>query len=855
VEDLDLRQYFYQNLSRDKAGFYFRGKYRTWKYSFKQVLENSLRFSSLLDRAGIGKKDKIIIKAESGPPWIMAYIGCLMKGVTLIPLDLQSSRDFLKRVVDDAEPKMIIMSRDHEEELEGISVGSLFIEDLLDRVSSLPPYDHRKTAVGKDDVVEIIYTSGTTSAPKGVMLTYKNIEANLKTALPLIGKWKRFLRYIPRAKLLSTVPLSHMYGQVVGLFVPVSIDITVFFSHSMRPKDVFEIIKKERVIVLGSLPHQLKLFMEYIVDTYGLDKRRFKSVFEKYKKKKWWLRFLRFSILHLRISLSWLGIISGGAQVSRDVDEFYRTLAFGFFQGYGLTETAPIVALFDPTRNKAGSIGSFLDSENIKVEDGELYVKGDTVTPGYYKDRDKTRQSFKEGWFKTGDLVEVDERGNVFFKGRKDEVIVKESGINVYPSDIEQRFKQDKDIEDCIVFGEGINGKKQIIAVLLPVDRDIGEQSLKKTVDRINSGLGVHQRIDDFLVWRGEDFPRTSTLKIKKGELLQKLKKAGDKQKEGLPPGIDPGGREKDIYTMIGKIKKSANIEDKEATLEKDLGMDSMDIIAFSSEIEKNYGIDASQLDLSGKTRVSDIERKLKNPPRPGARLPFFPFAYHKFFILVRTSFQYFIFPFARMLYRTRIKGKDNLKKPDRPTAFVSNHVSVMDTLVILFTLPLRLRAKTAVVMSTGHHFNHFFSKKGNIARRFIEGLGFYLFIGLYVNVIPLSQQSGFEQAFKNTGKAVDRGWNILIFPEGSVTPDGSLQEFEPGIGVICKEMRMPVVPIRIKGLYNILREGILPMGHRPKLPMVEVNIGRQVYRREGSYKEIAQHLYRIIRDGLDGRS
>ncbi len=543
MNNLNLRDYFYNNLAKNKANYYYRGKFRTWKYSFGQVLDKALRFSALLEEKEIKKGDKVVIRAESGPEWLMVFLGCLMAGVVVVPLDLHSGKDLMKMVVGDSEPKLLVIGQELEHEAEDAAVEVMFIEHLEDSISATEPFSYKKVSVKKDDIVEIIYTSGTTSTPKGVMLTYKNIEANLNMALPLINKWKKFLKYVPGTKLLSIVPLSHMYGQVIGLFVPAAIGMAVFFSSSMRPRDVFEVIRKERIIVVGALPHQLKKFKDYMVETYSLDTSRFKAVFRKYSEKKWWLRFLRFFWLHMRIGPSWLAIISGGAEVSQEVDEFYRVLAFGFFQGYGLTETAPIVALFDPTKNKAGSVGSFLDQENIKVEDGELYIKGDTVTPGYYKDEQKTSQSFKDGWFKTGDLVEVDESGNVFFKGRKDEVIVKESGINVYPSDIEDRFKQDEEIDDCVVLGMEGNGKK-IIAVLLPRDREIDEQEADNLVDRINSNLNVHQRVDDYLIWRGKDFPRTPTMNVKKGDLLQKIKETQKGKKSKLATDLAQDYRE-----------------------------------------------------------------------------------------------------------------------------------------------------------------------------------------------------------------------------------------------------------------------------------------------------------------------
>ncbi len=847
MKNLDLREFFSENL-KNKGQFYYRDKYRTWKWNFEKILQDSLKFASFLYETGLKKGDKVIIKAPNNPQWLIVFLGCIMSGITIVPLDLQSSKDFTKKVIGDVEPKLLVSSKD-----EGISIKKIYTQDLEEIISKQKAFNYKEISIKKDDILEIIYTSGTTSKPKGVVLTYKNIESNLKIALPVIKKWKKFLSYVPRSKLLSIVPFSHMYGQVVGLFIPVAIQLPVVFSHSMVPKDVLEIIKKERIIALGALPHQLKTIKDYIIQAYNLDTPKFKAVFEKYKKKKWYIRFLRFIPVHIKIGISLLGIISGGAEISKEVDEFYRTIAFGFFQGYGLTETAPLVALYDPTKNKAGSVGSFLDQENIKIENGELYIRGESVTPGYYKNRGKTSESFKNGWFKTGDLVEVDESGNVFIKGRKDEVIVKESGINVYPSDIEEKFKEMQEIEDCVVFGLGQNGEKNIIAVLLPQNREINKDEIDEIVAKANSGLNVHQRVDNYFIFRGDDFPRTSTMNVKKRELLEKIKESekGGKSKLATDLAEEYKGKEKDIYSIIEKIKKTGNKKGEDAELEKDLGMDSMDIINFSTEIEKNYGIDSSQLDLSGETKIKDIEEKIKNPSKIPAKLPFFSFSYNLFFVILRTVFQFLIFPFARMLYRTKVKGKQNLKNIDMPSAFISNHVSVMDSLVIIYSLPLNIRKKLTVVMSIGHHFSNFFGKKENIARRLIEGIGFYLFVSLFLNVIPLSREFGFEQVFKNIGRAIDKGWNVLIFPEGGVTKDGKLQDFEPGIGVICKDMKIPVIPIRIDGLYNILRNGLLPWGHIPRLPMVEVKIGKQAYFKKGSYEEIAKNLHNIVKEKL----
>lgn len=851
MEYINLRNYFYHSLKNKDASFYYQDKFRTWKWSFDEVLSLSQKFSSLLKASGLKKKDRVLLKIPSSPYWVIVFLGSIMSGTPLVPIDNNAEDNFVNKVIEDVRPSLLLVSGEkyakNPESILKHGIKTFFIEDIEDEISGYPEFDYNKVSISKDDILEIVYTSGTTSAPKGVVLTYGNIGANLKMALPVIKKWKKFFRFLSNSKLLTIVPLSHMYGQVVGIFIPVSIGLPVLFTTNMEPKNILEIIKGFRVIAISALPQQLKILKDYIISRFGLDSDAFRKLFEKYRQKKWWIRLIRFLPLHMRIGISFLGIISGGAHMKQEVDEFFRTLAFGIFQGYGLTETAPLLTLFDPSKNPAGSVGSFIDSSNIKIKNGELYVRGSFVSPGYYGDKKNKGKRLKDDWFSTGDAVEVDASGNVFVRGRKDDMIVKESGINIYPSDISEKFRKYREVKDCAVLGLETERGTRIMAVLLPDQDGLSRKRVEKIVKAVNLSLNVNQKVDDYLIWDGDDFPRTPTMNIKKRKILEAIKQVGKSKKIGLSK--EKNG--KDIFDIIEGIKTIRGNRDRNASIEKDLGMDSLDIISFSSELEKIYGTSASQLEITHDTKISEIEERLQKPSRKALVLPFYNFSYSRFFIYLRTLFQFLLFPFIRMLYRTRIEGSSNLGNIHIPSAFISNHVSVMDTLVILYSLPLHIRKKIAVVMSTGHHFTSYFSRKGNILKRAIEAMGFYLFISLYVNVIPLSRVYGFDQVFKNIGTAADRGWNILIFPEGAVTPDGDINDFEPGIGIICKDMKMPVMPMRIYGLYNILRNGLLPWGHLPRIPMVRVVIGKQESFRKGNYAEIAHRLFKIIKDGL----
>jgi len=191
------------------------------------------------------------------------------------------------------------------------------------------------------------------------------------------------------------------------------------------------------------------------------------------------------------------------------------------------------------------------------------------------------------------------------------------------------------------------------------------------------------------------------------------------------------------------------------------------------------------------------------------------------------------------IIYRLRVEGRENLKGLSESVVFASNHTSLLDTFVILYSLPLRIRQKVTTVMSIEYHFSHFFYRTGPLWRRIIEAVGFYLLVNLFIITCPLSRTYGFKQIMENIGKVISRGWSVLIYPEGRVTADGSIKEFESGVGVITSDMEVPAVPVRIEGLFNILRNGILPWGHMPRWPLVTVSFGKPLKFKNKNYRKI----------------
>jgi long-chain acyl-CoA synthetase len=849
IESIEnLFDFFKDCLNDQKRFFFYKYKYRVWKWSFRDIYLQASRFAVFLIRTGICKNDKVIIKGTNRPEWVIAFIGCLYAGAVVVPLNAQSGIDFDLKVQEKIDAKIIITDIENGTDYKIPNIKKIYFEDFKDLIFSLPLYNGTINTFDNNDLIEIVFTSGTTSEPKGVMTTYGNIISSLNSVLPVMKKWMKIFNLMINPKILSLVPLSHMYGQLIGIFTPLMINSSVVFTDNLSPQNILKVIREEKIWILSLLPKLLEILKDYVSLKFGLNSRNNKEIYGKMRSRRWQERLWVFKKIHFAIGWRLVSIMVGGAALDTSVEEFWRCIAYGIFQGYGLTETSPLITLTDPSTGVPGSIGRVLQGEEVKLINNEIYVKGPNVSPGYFRDKIKTKQSFSNGWFKTGDLAEIDEKGNIFFKGRTDNAIIRADGINIYPEDIEKVLKSIEPVKDCVAVGIKNNGRDEIYAILLFKENTV--YNPRKIIESANNELNIYQKIDDFFVWDKEDFPRTPTMKIKKSEILrfvnEKIKTPGTKNERIKTLEPKPISKIYGILNSFHSLKKELKPEDK---LENDLGLDSLDMVELSTSIEEKFNLEIEDSYITRDTTVKDLENLVMMPQKENRKLPFYSFPYWFVIRIIRTTFQYFIYPFISVLYRLKVYGKDNLKNLKLPVVFASNHTSNLDTFVLLYSMPLKIRVRVVALMSIEYHFQNFFYNKGNWFRKIMEAIGFYLLVNLAINAAPLSRTYGFNQVLKNTGKLLDRNWSILIFPEGGVTIDGNIKKFEGGIGIIAEDMRVPVIPVKIEGLYNILHNGILPLGHKPERPGVNVIFGKPVDFKEKNYCDVAIELENMIRN------
>ena len=382
------------------------------------------------------------------------------------PLDDVATPDFFHRVHQQVNAKLLIASRHHEQQ----SLPTLTLEDLSDVLAPRSSLPYPTTQFDPTDILEIVFTSGTTAEPKGVVISHGNVLANLAPLEAEIRKYLKYERFVHPVRFLNLLPLSHVFGQFLGMFLPPLLGGTVVFQETLKPSDVIRTIHRERVSVLVTVPRVLQSLKEKIERDLSDDHRleQFQTAFRASQGKhflhRWWI------FRHIRRQFGWKfwAFISGGAALDRTTEEFWDRLGYAVIQGYGLTETTSLISVNHPFRLGKGSIGKVLNGREVKLaEDGEILVRGGGVAAGYWDGDALQPVGDEQGWYRTGDVGELDAAGNLYFKGRKKEVIVTPAGMNVYPGDLEAALRRQPGVKDALVVALPRDGNAEHARVLI----------------------------------------------------------------------------------------------------------------------------------------------------------------------------------------------------------------------------------------------------------------------------------------------------------------------------------------------------------------------------------------------------
>jgi long-chain acyl-CoA synthetase len=793
--------------------------------SYNLVLDNIDTFSCILD---IEKDDKVAIFSENRPQWIYSFFAVWKKGGVNVPIDFMSNEEELFYILEDCKPKVIFTSKNNKEKVENVkrkldySLKVFVYEELnINKVQGI-----QEVKRDLEDTAVILYTSGTTGKPKGVMLSYKNLLSNIKAV-------EKVNIASEKDSTIAILPFHHSYPLVVSMIIPLNIQATIIFLDKLTVEDILEKLQKYRVSILIAVPRVYSLFHRRIfqeINKNPVAKNLFKVIkhinFQPLGK-------LLFKKVHNVFGGNIKYLVSGGSKLDLEVAKDLWALGFKVVEGYGLTETSPIVSFNPPDKIKLGSVGKPIEGVEVKISEDEILVKGDNVFKGYYNKPLETQSSFKDGYFMTGDLGYIDEEGYLYITGRKKEIIVLPNGKNINPEEIENQILKISEIVKEVAI---IQKENSLFAIVYP-DFEIVkkkniinlEETIKwNVIDKYNLTQPPYKRVGGFKIVN-QELPKTRLGKIRRFMLEEFLEKVEEKPKEVKEP-------DSQVYQILKEYLKSytnLNIYPN-SHIEIDLGLDSLSKVELLTFIETTFGIEISEKELAENPTVENLyrlidERKTKIETQ---EINWKEILSKETKIDIKEGYTYILQPFLKTFFNIynnlEIEGLENI--PKEPVIFAPNHQSYLDGFLIVASLPKDTLKKTYFLAEETYFQSEF---RKSIAKQF--------------NIILVNINKNLKDSLQKSADVLKKGKNIVIFPEGARTRDGSLLEFKKGFAILSKEINIPVVPVVIKGAFESY-----PINAKlPKPHPIKIKFLNPIYPDNLSYEYITQKTKELISENL----
>ena len=802
-----------------------------------------VQVGAFAQRLALEEGKRCLIFAPNSEGWVYALYAVWMRRGIAVPVDATSTVEDLAYVMKDCTPAAMWTSRTKMDTVEeAMRVASvkpevLFVEDAVEaETEGVEPCPQGVLMLEEEPerTALIIYTSGTTGSPKGVMLSYDNLMANIE------GVWKDVPIFNEDRRTLMLLPVHHvlpLMGTVVG---PMICGGGIAICPSLSASDIMETLKRGKVGMMIGVPRLWQTLYKGIkqkIDEHAVSRALF-WLCEKMQRR--WLSRLVFGSVREKLGGHLVYCVSGGAALDVEIGRGMKTLGLDVLEGYGMTEAAPIIAFTRPGEIRPGCVGRPLPAVKCKLVDGELYAKGRNIMQGYYQRPEETAEVLKDGWLRTGDLATIDKDGFVTITGRSKEIIVLSNGKNVNPAELE--FKLEKFVEQVKEAAVVADGDK-LCAMVVPRPEwakglSLAEQEAKlkeEVLQPYNQSVEAYKKVMSLFVYEGE-LPRTKLDKLQRFKLVEILRAGVHAAPK--PQLVEPTFEE---YRLLKQyIMKEKRLEEVRPTdhIETDLAFDSLDKVGLQDFVENTFGMTLTVDDLSRfrnltemaehvasyKTRMERAEvdwHSLLHEEHEALQLPETwptgPWIVHAF----KTFF--------KMHFRLASKGVKNVPVKG-PFILAANHQSYLDGLFVM-----------AYVRLSQIRDTYFFAKEKHVntpLRRWLAGRH---------NVVVLEEHD-MKRSISKLGDVLKQGRNIIIFPEGTRTDDGMLGEFKKMFAILSVELGVPVVPVVINGAFEAL-----PKGRKWPLPKkIVVEFLPAVCPEEGwSYTEMAERVKSSIQHKL----
>jgi long-chain acyl-CoA synthetase len=815
---------------------------------------------------GIHPGARVAILAGNHPRWVAVYLGIIAAGGAAVPLDTAYHADQVAKLLRDSGGSLLFCDLKHLdtalEAVSGLSVQLVLTEpgphpDMVsdfDSVLAQPPENFKPVPRAPDDLASLLYTSGTTADPKGVMLTHANLlgEAEAVFAWAHIG---------PADAVLGVLPLFHVLSQMANLLLPLVAGTRVVYLSTLNTTELLRALSERNITAFAVVPQFF----------YLIHDRIFKEVQQKGRITRFafgWMR--RFTVLSRRMGFNpgrflfgrihnLFGkhmrlLVTGGSRFDPKIGRDFYSLGIDVLQAYGLTETCGGAFVNPPDENVIGSVGKPLKGVEAKIVDsqasddgspasGEVIMRGPIVMKGYWNRPDATAEVLKDGWLYTGDLGYIHAHGNLFITGRKKEVIILANGKNIYPEEIETHYLHSPFIKEiCVVGMEGTAGSEKLYAVIVP-NFDVLRQRkvvnarevIRFDIEGLSAKLASTKRISGYEIWQ-EDLPRTSTRKLKRFE-IEKRVRAGKRDDAGAEiSAARPLTPEETSWLEQAKVQGALKVIREFSSnppesirpgdnLELDLGLDSMRRVELLVAVEQELGGDVEESQLSGIYTVRELvdaviesaasgkqpskqqfagwSALLREDPTDPAVLDITkprPAVDRVIFLLTRA---------IKLVWRIRsridVEGVENIP-PQGAYLLCSNHQSFLDPVILLAVLPLRIILQLFAVGTSE-----------------IFGSGFMVRVARLMRVVVVDPDANLVPAMRAGAFGLRNGLGLVLYPEGERSIDGAPKTFKKGAAILSIHLQVPIIPIAVDGMYDAWPRG------KPfqKLAPIKVKIGK----------------------------
>lgn len=804
---------------------------RDVKISYKELFSSINQYSQLFQ--GKGYK-KIAIYSENRPEWIYSFYSGWQNECIVVPVDYMASAEDVTFILNDCQPELIFTSQGQKSELERIMNGLTYKPEVIcfgevelpiviNPTRTIEPKDTENTAV-------IIYTSGTTGSPKGVMLSYKNLIANVN------GVTEKVVIFTPERQVLILLPLHHIFPLAGSLMAPLMVGGTVVIAPSMQSSDLMETLKNNQIAIMIGVPRLYELIYKGIkakIDVSFVARTLYKIV--RLTNSKAFGRKI-FAKVHNGFGGHLEFLVAGGAALNKEVGTFFKTLGFEVLEGFGMTEAAPMITFTRPGKVLIGSPGFALPGLELEIRDGEIVAKGPNVMQGYYNRPEETAEVLKDGWLYTGDLGRINKKGYLFITGRKKEIIILSNGKNINPIELETKLEK----SFACIKEAGIYQHKDALSALIYPDlnilSDLGvkepELYFRETVlPEFNKELSSYKRIMHFALTK-EELPRTRLGKLQRF----KLEEIADKPKRKKGKVEHPDTEEyRDVKTFIeSQVDVEVSPDDH---VEFDIALDSLGRLSLIDYIDTRFGLKFDNDRLikfpSIKAMVEHIREHKVWHKTEGANWT--ELLKEKVHVKLPKTWptqniiKSMAKGFFKLYFKFKAEGLQNI--PEGPCIIAPNHQSFLDGLFVASFIK-RKTFKTT----------YFYAKKKHVKGWFLR------FMASRNNVIVMDINNDLKESIQKLAEVLKSGKKVILFPEGTRTLTGEMGEFKKTFAILSRELNVPIVPVAIVGAYNAF-----PRGSKiPKIGTpIQVNFLQPIYPDKFELDTLIEQVKGLIEEKL----